>query len=276
MAKRKLKPVKPKSFPALAVGVKPTEGEETADGWTINKFSLMEVSLVSVPANNDAALQHINKPIPPIMTQANIGDATGFCAPAGIIAIGYGPTDGGTDISWQTARSRLHFGRLRGFAEHIPHLLGASFYLDFCDRERSIYLAARMRYSEPGSGGHRSRVVWSGTGAFCISDDCEGWDAVYTFGVVPGSSVVLGRWRGSYRVWVGFYKLEELEAGGNEVTTSCGAAGFMGEPYRMFRDQVLTGDMPAPAFLDWLGEHYKYPLCMADFIRKCGFNPERN
>lgn len=286
----------------------------------IGPFSLLEASIVSVPANAGAIIaelesadvgtedelsavnylaallgltgaqalayrqagREIKNPVPPMMTPESIGDATGYCDARRVFVYGY-PYRAGCAVNWAAlalpslAVTGAEIGG--GFRiENVPHLLGATYRLDVHggDYYRAIY-------SGPRTAGHRQRVLWSGGGDFAFCCDCEGWDTIIAAGTFPGTAVQLSQWRGTPRVWLGFLTTtvayEGEDAAGHAAeqrTVYSGLAGFTGEAWRMFAEQVLPGTMPSRVFVEWCCETLRFPRCMIEHAARCGFNCERN
>lgn len=226
--------------------------------------------------------QEIKNAVPLLMTPEKIGDATGYCDARRVFVYGY-PYRAGCEVKWQAlalpALAVTGDDGAGGFRiENVPHLLGATYRLDV--HAGDYY---RAMYSGPRTAGHRQRVLWSGGGDFAFCCDCEGWETIIAAGTFPGTAVQLSHWRGVPRVWLGFlsttvpYEGEDITGHRAEPqTVYSGLAGFAGEAWRMFSQQVLPGVMPSRVFVEWCGENLRFPSCMVEHAARCGFNCERN
>jgi hypothetical protein len=228
-------------------------------------------------ANGENVQDSRKNPIPPLVTADNIGDATGYTDPRRVFTFGYmtAPHAAGKSRSWLSlALPDLRLlGQGQTLGEFIvvrrPHLLGATFRLD-CP---NAYGTTREGLTGP-RGEDRSRVAWAYGGDYCLADDAEGWDTIIAKGTFDKTGVQLSAWRGNgSRVWVGFIYPNPIP---NCESVWSGMAGFEGEPFRLFRDQVLTGEMPSRVFVEWLGENFRFPNCLKADAAKCGFTLEKN
>ncbi len=248
-------------------------GYETADQLdAVNYLSAM----LAVNAEQAKGVT-VKNPIPPLVTADNIGDATGYTDPRRVFAFGYAERNAETcgPRPWQALAlpSLCVVGRGPELGEFIvanrPHLLGATYRLD-CPL---AFVGARLRYTAPRVFENGSRVVWSGAGDYCVADETEGWDTIIARGTFERTGLQLSRWRGGSRVWVGFVYPNPIP---NCESIWSGMAGFEGEPFVIFRDQVLSGKMPSRVFVEWLGENYRFPQCLKADAARCGFTLERN
>lgn len=262
-------------------------------------FHFLEASLVSLPSNAEAVTKHIEKAhrrstIPALVTASQLGDATGFTSANREWVYGWNLNGKAVGTDWLVRRyaGQNFVHRMPGgwdgepymIVDNLRHPLGASYLLD-CHAIGLNLNPYRMGYSGVGEGGHRARVAWSGGGDVCVSDECEGWDAIFVNCGTDETAAQLARWRGGRRVWVsfGFTMTDEerltpewkFDAEGTGFLWS-GAAGYSGEPYRMFSHEVLTGNMPSRAFIEWLCERFALPGCVAPIARRCNFVTEKN
>lgn len=247
-------------------------------------FEALEYSHVSIPSNAqdivDAVprLMGIIKTVPQLIDSSTIGDATGYMTPLRDYIYGwdYNP-DRSCVRKWRHFPSPATFGNrlvwsnvtVRYEGDYFRHPLGASYRLDNLDRS-GVFLPSHLHRAHLRSDPHQGRVLWSGTGVFRVANDTEGWDAIFAAGSKDCTAIHLAMWRGSPRVWMSF-GYQELP----EYTWS-GASAFESVPHRLFTEQVLTGDMPARVFVEWLCENYRLPDCMATHAVCTGFTPQRN
>jgi len=244
------------------------------DSFKIPDFTIIEASLVSIPANAAAVVAAMGKavknPIPELVTADTIGDATGYADERRIYALGYEgcwdraefpkPWEGREFIDIVAVRRAPEYliGSPVFITDRVFHPLGATYLLDFGTRGVNPW---RMGYSEPRDGRHRARVVWSGGGDYCLRDDAEGYDAVCAKAGDDEHMIFVGKWRGSRRVWLGF--------------DFAGLAGFEGDLCRMGAD-VIAGETPARGFAEYVCERFRLPNPLVAPAKACGFNPERN
>lgn len=219
--------------------------------------------------------------IPPLVTPDTIGDAVAYMDRDRVFGCGWWVFQAaGKKREWWT-RTRpdielLGFHPISGrlLVARRPHPLGVSYDMDDC-----AGIHGRNCYSEPGTAGHRARVVGYGSGAAYVSDDCEGWDAVYSLGNRDESTVHLGSWRQAQRVWVACgsaYTFERKTQPPLRCYEWSGSMAFDGEAYRTWWNEVKPGHMPPRVFVEWLCENFRVPLCMVRHLRYAGFEPCKN
>lgn len=291
-----------KAVPAVAKEAATMPGGSFADHVDARPslLNFLEASLVPIPANAAALVANFGNmsaeaiygksryrrpgqlmSIPPVMTPVRLGDATGYTTPNRDWVYGYDSTvPGVVGLTWVNKRyeketrvrtvRNYEIGDTSMSVDVFFHPLGASYELDVGCRSLNPW---RMAYGAVATADHRARVAWAGGGDVCVCDDVEGWDAVFVNCGTDDAAAHLYRWRGGPRVWVSFGRPWDIDRTQERWS---GAAGFHGEPHKMFCQEVLTGNMPSRAFLEWLCENFRLPDVVAPYARRCNFYTEKN
>jgi hypothetical protein len=266
----------------------------------INRIPLLEYSLVSVPPNPESLTSFtmselkqrelkrreslkIDKHIPQFVTAETLGDATALTDASRVFGLGYECECDAAGFylprDW-TARHMPAFAFRRERSTTAPnhflsfkavsdiHPLGVTYLLDFADK--ASLNPWRLKYSGPRTTEHRTRVVWAGSGDFCIADDCEGWDAVIAHGTYDHTALIVAKWRGSRRVWLGFGASRLIDEPDSEYVWS-GLAGFEGGIAKLASGQSFSGELPTRVLFENVCENYRLPLPLVSIARRCGF-----